>query len=257
MKIIADTHVHLYPFYDLSFALKTLVANLSALCPEDSIKAAFLTDRFQYRFHEDFIKGKIKFNDPDLTITLCSDQKTLLIKTGSSLLYLFPGYQINCLEKIELLAMGLSTPIPDGLSLEEALKEIRSQKAIPILPWGAGKWLFKRGRIVERFIPLAKSYSLLFADTFMRPACLPDFHLIKQIHTVQKSLLAGSDPLPMKGEEKILGKYATLFEGEFDPENPLFSMQSILLSGSQPFTSSGKRSTLSEFILRHIRYFSL
>lgn len=256
MKIIVDTHVHLYPFYDLSFALKTLVKNLSSLCPEETLKAAFLTDRFQYRFHEDFLQGKIRFNEPDLSVTLCADQKTLLVNSGGSMLYLFPGYQINCTEKLELLAMGLSTPLPDGISLDETLKEIRNQRAIPILPWGAGKWLFKRGKIVERLIPLAKDYSLLFADTFMRPACLPDSRLIKKIHRVQKFLLSGSDPLPMKGEEEFLGKYATLFEGEFDPQNPLFSMQAILLSGFQPFTSLGKRTTLPHFILRHLRYHS-
>ncbi len=256
MKIIADTHVHLYPFFNLPFALKTLARNLSSLCPDEALKAAFLTDRFQYRFHEDFLQGKIRFIDADLTVTLCPDQKTLLVKTSSSSLYLFPGFQIKCIEKIELLAMGLLAPIRDGLSLEETLKEIRGQKAIPILPWGAGKWLLKRGKAVEHLLPLCKDYSLLFADTYMRPDCLPDSRIIRQIRRVQKSLLAGSDPLPMKGEEKFLGRYATLFEGEFNPETPLFSMQSILLSGFQPFTSLGKRTSLPEFVLRQIRYFS-
>lgn len=254
MKIIADTHVHLYPCYDYSLALKNLALNLSSLCPDDTVKAAFLTDRFQYRFHEDFLMGKIKTEDQGLTLTLGPDMKTLILKTEKTQVYLFPGYQINCAEKIELIGMGLLTPIHDGLSLEETLKEIRSQRAIPILPWGAGKWLFKRGKIIERLIPLAKDYSLLFADTFMRPALMPDSRIIRQIRTVQKNLLAGSDPLPMKGEEKILGRYSTLFEGEFDPLNPLFSMQSILLSGFQPFIPLGKRASLPEFTLRHFRY---
>ena len=256
MKIIADTHVHLYPCYDYSLALKTLARNLSSLCPDDTVKAGFLTDRFQFRFHEDFLMGKIKPEEQGLFISLGPDLKTLVVRTDKTLLYLFPGYQINCAEKIELIGMGLLTPIHDGLSLEETLKEIRRQRAIPILPWGAGKWLSKRGRIIERLLPLAKDYSMLFADTFMRPALIPDSRLIRQIRAAQKNLLAGSDPLPMKGEEKFLGRYATLFEGEFNPETPLFSMQSILLSGFQPFTSLGKRTSLPEFVLRQIRYFS-
>ena len=50
MKIIADTHVHFYPCYQLGLALSTLINKLDTLVP-DAIKAAFLVERSDCRFY--------------------------------------------------------------------------------------------------------------------------------------------------------------------------------------------------------------
>lgn len=44
MLIVTDTHVHLYPCYELQTALRNLVNNLESLC-SDAVRAAFLVER--------------------------------------------------------------------------------------------------------------------------------------------------------------------------------------------------------------------
>ena len=49
MRLIADTHVHFYPCYNLRQALGTLRENLSSLDP-DAVCMAFLAERHDCHF---------------------------------------------------------------------------------------------------------------------------------------------------------------------------------------------------------------
>jgi hypothetical protein len=42
------------------------------------------------------------------------------------------------------------------------------------------------------------------------------------------SVIAGSDPLPVPGEEKYAGTFATVFEGDFDAAKPVSAMRALL-----------------------------
>ena len=63
-------------------------------------------------------------------------------------------------------------------------------------------------------------------------------------------ILAGSDPLPVKEEEKYLGSYASFFQGHFNMKKPVTCMRGILKNKNTQIKNLGKRNGTLESILR-------
>src|SRR5690606_9853780 len=55
------------------------------------------------------------------------------------------GRQLASREGIELLTLATRARLPDQLPLEEALQRAEATGGLTVLPWGAGKWLGRRG----------------------------------------------------------------------------------------------------------------
>jgi hypothetical protein len=83
-------------------------------------------------------------------------------KLQESNLYIIAGRQINSIEDIEILALGTSNFFSDGQPIAESLKQIRKVRALPVILWGVGKWLGKRGKIISDLIRSAEGKSGLF-----------------------------------------------------------------------------------------------
>ena len=73
---------------------------------------------------------------------------TLLTKRADRELLVVAGRQVVTLENLEILVLGTNRKLQDGLSIEKTMKLARTEGLIHVIPWGAGKWLFKRGRIL-------------------------------------------------------------------------------------------------------------
>jgi hypothetical protein len=58
MQIVADTHIHIYPCYDLNRSLESLIQNLSNM-NDKAISAAFLAERHDCHFFSDVFAGRI------------------------------------------------------------------------------------------------------------------------------------------------------------------------------------------------------
>ncbi len=83
-----------------------------------------------------------------------SDEKCSLVfeTAGSNFIIIIAGQQIITDEKLEVLSLGTQQKIEYSLSLEETVKRINNIGAIPILPWGVGKWLGRRNEVLNAFI---------------------------------------------------------------------------------------------------------
>ncbi|MDA1044802.1 MAG: hypothetical protein O3C57_06210, partial [Verrucomicrobia bacterium] len=98
---------------------------------------------------------------------------------------------------------------PEGCPAAETIAAIRQAGGIPVLPWSPGKWLGARARCVRDLIESQEPASLCLGDTAMRPAGFPEpaFFRIARRHGL--ACIAGTDPLPVPGEESILGSFAS------------------------------------------------
>ncbi|MBU1567559.1 MAG: hypothetical protein KJ630_18275, partial [Proteobacteria bacterium] len=79
-------------------------------------------------------------------------------------IFLLGGRQIVTTERLEVLALATTISIADDLPLAETVNTIRHQGGLAVLPWGAGKWLGKRGQLVEAFLKNASPDRLFVGD---------------------------------------------------------------------------------------------
>ena len=249
--VMADAHVHLYPVYDPGVALETLARQLRAhAAPEaNPFLMAFLAES---QGHDFFSKLR---KQPDMilphrVIPGPEDRcLTVQLKTGFSLC-LVAGRQMATHERLEVLGLGLETPIPDGLSAEDTIRRIQDSGGLPVLPWALGKWLFARGKQVERLLREESRMVRAVGDSSMRPPCWPRPRAFKLAAQQGLAVLPGSDPLPFAGEERMMGAYGFACEGAFEEGKPLSSFRRLLKESPSAFWPVGHRSGLLEVFRR-------
>ncbi|MCO5045074.1 MAG: hypothetical protein M9963_10480 [Kiritimatiellae bacterium] len=247
MQIAADTHVHLYPFYDLSAQLTAAVANLRRAAPAAEILALCLTERSGQAAFSSLREGAL--SAAGWTLSAPDDPDALIATSKHGSLTLIAGRQIVTAERLEVLALGRDLRVPDGLSLDETLGRIEKGDAIATLPWGFGKWLGRRGALIQNLLDTDTSHRLVFADTCLRPAWVPTPQLLRKAQARGFPILYGSDPLPRLGEELITGRLATLWDAPWKNSHPAAAWRQILRDTS-PGQSIGRRCSVWEALKR-------
>ncbi|MCK5069998.1 MAG: hypothetical protein KAR01_05635 [Desulfocapsa sp.] len=247
-QVVADTHLHFYPCYDLKQGLNTLRKNLSLLSSE-AVQLGFLAERHDCHFFRDICEGNL-FNDDPSIEALPLGESVLLKQKGFNDLYLFAGRQIITQERLEILALTIDTDIPDGLPAEEVINRVREKGGISVLSWAPGKWFFKRGEIVNKIISEHNFSELAIGDTTLRPWCWPTPKLMAKAKKSGYSVLAGSDPLPFEGEENMMGCYASLWDFDFNHENPVQSVRSYIKGTKDVSVAVGGGSGLLQTLTR-------
>jgi hypothetical protein len=239
MRLIADTHIHVYPCYDIRKTLDSLRGNLAALDGRATCMA-FLAERYDCRFFARATESpETSFARPLHAEVL--DQALLIREQGWPDLFLFAGRQIVTRERIELLSLTTDRRIADGLPAADVLARIREGGGLPVISWSPGKWLGRRREVIARLLQENRGDTLLVGDTAMRPAGWPQSSLMRQAVRQGCTLIAGTDPLPFTGEESRAGRYASLFEADFEEQNPVASIRTILARPVTPPLSVGSR----------------
>lgn len=244
VKIAVDTHVHLYPFYELDLFFESAVAHLTG----SDASAICLMDRAGQSEFTGLREGRRKARDWALEKLDEPGALRARDRRGREIIIL-AGRQIVTRERIEVLALGREKPLPDGETLGDTLARIREDGGLPILPWGLGKWWGRRGRLVERALLSAAPGSLAVGDTCLRPSFFGESPLHRLARLQGLMVLYGSDPLPRAGEERYVGRLATLLEGEWDPLEPVDSLLG-LVARRAPAAEIGSRCSFAEFIRR-------
>jgi hypothetical protein len=241
-RVVADTHVHLYPGYDLAAALSSLTANLGRT--PAGAHAAFFAERSDCRAFAALRDGTALPPTPGIVVRPLPDPGALLLITGGGApVHLFAGRQLVTAERIEVLALLLAEAPPERLDAGRTIEAILAAGGIPVLGWSPGKWWRGRGRLVRALLSRFGADSLLLGDTALRPACGREPRLMREARGRGGGVIAGTDPLPFPGEERLLGSYASILEGTIDPEHPVESARRLLRAASAGAATAGSRST--------------
>ncbi len=173
MKILADFHIHIYPFYSIENLFISLLENfkkISALNSTPEIYAVFLAERYDCNFFDDVVLRKEKIKSEQFQINATFDNDAIEIQyIDGNVIYLFPGRQIVTKERLEILSLCSKSKIPDGLSAFETINSITKISGIPVLSWAPGKWFFQRGKIVNELLNTITPENLFIGDTSLRP----------------------------------------------------------------------------------------
>ena len=225
MPLLVDAHVHLQNCFRLGPFLDGAVHNFrSAVNHGGSIGPGYLllTDMTgQDTF--DRIRGEGPKHGWSFEATE-EEESLIALKDGKPALVLVSGRQIACREGIEWLALGTRLCFQDGLPLLESLREIRKVQALPVLPWGFGKWWFGRGRVVKQLIVNECNSSIpdriFLGDNGGRISLLGQPSAFAIARREGLRILPGTDPLPFQSHENRAGSYAFLIEGRTDTTVP-------------------------------------
>ena len=245
MELLVDTHVHIYPSYNLQRFFESALHNFSALDASGTAqKLLMLTERWDCAAFDALADGRLQV-EGGFSIHKTAESDALLVQSPSGQeLTLIAGRQVATAEKVEVLLLGARVDLPERLPLRDTIARGMAQGAVPVLNWSLGKWWFRRGEVIARAIADLSPQGVLLGDVLARPRGIPE---PKQFVTGGGRgfrIVAGSDPLPIAGEERFVARYLTKLSGAFEPERPASSLRSLLLQPDVALQAVGARCDL-------------
>jgi hypothetical protein len=153
---------------------------------------------------------------------ICSAESNSLCCSHDSFgdLFVIAGRQIITQDRLEVLALGLDTPYPDGQPLRKTLSDLQQRECMIVLPWGVGKWLGTRKEALLSLLVDLPPGSFFLGDSGNRPSFWPWPDFSQQTGRLPPVNLPGSDPLPLTNQEKRIGSYGFYLQGPLDQQRP-------------------------------------
>lgn len=255
-RLRADTHVHFYDCFDERWFLS---AATNHLCTEsgkkDEISAALcLTETSGDHWFSKLQTVGLDARDGDAEWDLIRtrEENSLLVRNRQGdTIAIIAGRQIVCVERLELLALGLARTISDGQPIRDTMRQVADQNAIPVLAWGAGKWTGARGKIVEQLIS-DPPCSFLIGDNGGRLAILPEPSLFSKAREREIAILPGSDPLPFSWNSKNVGSYGIEWTGSLGLLTPFEDLKAYLNKAHSDGQTFGQLEKVIPFIRNQI-----
>ena len=198
---ILDTHLHIHPMHDTALLLKNLGHRLKEMKRgREGVLIGGVLAEMPGGSAWDIVKNGDFSGAQELQIEVV-DETALRYTVDSEEIYLFSGAQIVTSERIEVLAILAERPIQSGLSLRETIAAIEQARGIVVLPWSPGKWLGRRGTLVRGY--LRERPNSWVGDIPMR--WWGNWRTLRLRSFGPLRVLSGSDPLPIPGDEKVVG----------------------------------------------------
>lgn len=234
-----DTHVHIYPHYDVAIFLDTAARRMAGQ------GVLMLTETAQDDAFARLHSGQLTVADWH-TQTYPQDPTAVTLTRGDQRLMLIAGRQIVTAERLEILALGTVQTFADGQGAGDVLTTLRAAQIPAVLPWGVGKWVGKRGKILSDLIAThGTKPGVMLGDNGGRPVGWPTPGIFK---TADVPVLPGSDPLPIIGAEQDVGGYTGCLTLDFDDAKPGASItQALVTLRTQPEAMGRRKSLLQVF----------
>lgn len=233
--VLADAHVHIYNCFNLKDFCNSALSNFGRAAYNQKIddfqSVLLLTETSNESYFEQLHQSAQSGKNPiegwsiNLTEEACSLRIT---NSANQSLFIIAGSQIIVEEDLEVLALATTQRLPDGLPLAKVIHEVVHYNGIPVIPWGFGKWMGRRGKLLSEL--LEGSLPVLFlGDNSGRPNfwVYPP-HFI-QAKARQFHVLPGTDPLPFRSEVDRPGRFGFSMQGSLDPHRPAASLKQRLL----------------------------
>lgn len=259
-KIFVDAHVHIHQCFELPTFFDSALANFLAAArklgspDEEPCFILLLTEsssQSSYRHLADLAFAGQFFSTHDGStwrVEHTSEEGGLrIVRSDGHSLFLLAGSQIATAEKLEVLALLTTTEFEEHQPLSQTVYNVRNAGGLPVIPWGAGKWMGRRGRILKRFLATHET-PLFVGDNSGRPFFWPRPRLFSLVHERGGCILPGSDPLPFFGEIKKPGSFGFCMLEVFDSGYPVASMRRALNHPMLSIQAYGKRENLRRFL---------
>ncbi|MBW2541920.1 MAG: hypothetical protein JRF15_07515 [Deltaproteobacteria bacterium] len=162
-------------------------------------------------------------------------------------LWLASGFQVVTLEGLEVLCLGCERRPEDRLPIAEIARQARESGALAVVPWGAGKWLGRRGAVLSHFLESVDDPGVFLGDNGGRPDVWRPRHFAKAAPRGIR-VLPGSDPLPFASEVNRLGGHGFIFPRALPEDRIVAELIARLLDPGTHLEAFGSTETLLRFV---------
>ena len=140
------------------------------------------------------------------TLEPAADERTRCARRDDddARVWLVAGFQVPTAEGLEVLCLGCERRPADCDPIERVVRAARDAGGVAVVPWGAGKWLGRRGVVLSRLLESIDDPGFFLGDNGGRPAAWRPRHFADAARRGVR-VLAGSDPLPFASECRRLG----------------------------------------------------
>jgi len=252
--IAIDGHTHIYSAIRPEYTPVTGGENLKQLvepgaCTVCSLCDPVGSDTFsRLRDLSDADSGAA--NHAGCSVSTTSESTSLTMSKGNEAsVVVIRGQQLVSSENLEVLAIGHTTNLKTGRPLHKTLDQARAAGAHMIIPWGAGKWIGTRGKLVSGKIQRQACPGPHLGDNDGgRPAVcrVPQFRFAAERGI---KIISGSDPLPIAGDERRIGTYGMVIDGQLDTASPWQSIASFLADPNVQPETIGSNLRFARFLL--------
>jgi hypothetical protein len=230
--VIVDAHVHIHncfeaaEFFDHAFSnLKAMAESLSR--SSDFVGVLMLTESTEDNYFTLFARmagsQEPSANFVNLgpwTFVKTNEPSSLVVTDGKKKLILIAGRQIAAAEGLEVLMLGTDQMLEDGPPIRDLLEYMRFSGALRVIPWGAGKWFSRRGKLLSELIQSNDPDDFFLGDEGVRPIFWPTPRHFKEANRRGIRVLSGTDPLPFPWEISRVGTFGFWFHSSIDWSKP-------------------------------------
>ncbi|HEY0833991.1 MAG TPA: hypothetical protein VGE72_08810, partial [Azospirillum sp.] len=174
--LLVDGHVHLYDVFDAPVFLDAALANIRTAagalgCGAGATGCLMLAGTARTLRPEAFARRLA--GSPWRMEPTAEGGSWLARRAGGGLLVLVGGRQIATAERVEVLALGVDRPHPDGEPLATTVARVLDDGAVAVLPWAFGKWRALPVPAMRRLADAAAPRRIFLGDNGGRPIGFP------------------------------------------------------------------------------------
>ncbi len=243
-----DAHVHLHPCYDPDDWLQNAYENLAAACADADQRARVAYFLLLAECAPDDCFGALRATAEGRpgadgnaglrlqrwTVTSTAEAISVAARRARQELFIVAGRQVACREGLEVLVLGTTHRFADGRPIREVLQEADALGVPRVIPWGPGKWFFRRGRLLQALVEEFRKPTLFLGDEGGRPAFWGYPQHFAHAARLGVRDLPGTDPLPFPHDVEKVGRMGIKVAANLDPDRPGESLLRALTTHGAP-----------------------
>jgi hypothetical protein len=259
---VVDGHVHIHSCYDVDAFFDNAYRNLSETVGVEAAesRAYFLLmtecagdDFFGALRHiasNNRSADKIRLRRWSVAVT--DEAESIVASDDGRRLFIIAGRQVACREGLEVLLLGTTGRFQDGRSIREVLDEAASLGVPHVIPWGAGKWFFGRGKLLSQLLREHHAPMFFLGDEGGRPAFWPYPRHFTEAGRLGVRDLPGTDPLPFAHDVDKVGRVGFLAKMNLDEKRPARSLFQVLGDGNTALERFARLEPFTRFVRNQV-----
>jgi hypothetical protein len=262
--IAVDAHAHLYSCFEVGSFLERAFSNLSEAASQRGYNKRPTGVLFVISTPEADGFGRLRsavergthdsnLGDENWQVHGTAERVSACLTSCDRSLIAIGGRQIGSREHLEVLALGTRKQFEEGQPARTLIQEVAQTGAIPVLPWGVGKWLGTRGRVVDDLIEDPDLPPFFLGDSDHRPTFWPQPSQFRRAEEQGIKNLSGSDPLPFPREVQRAGSFGVVLDGSLNLERPAQDLKQKLLDPSTTFRQFGEGEAPARFVRNQLK----
>lgn len=239
-EVLVDAHVHIHGCFPLSIFLDSACRNFNDAAISENLRwpchtVLLLTESAGADFYRSLRQQadtgacSIEGDPGAWRFESTAETSSLLAHRGDAEhIFIIAGRQIVTGEGLEVLALCTDQHFGDGDPTLATVKAVRDAGAIAVIPWGFGKWLGRRGRILTAMLKRVHETPFLLGDTSHRLRGLPPPKALAVAKRKGVRILPGTDPLPFPSQVSRPGSYGFRMAGALSLETPAADLKALI-----------------------------